>query len=100
MPAPADATPKQFKAMKELFEAIEINVKEFMIPAGENKVAAIKLVRALTGLGLKEAKEAVEGEQWFEGDVDAVRKRYEHAQEVSRASGYTHHLPFDVIRFR
>ncbi len=28
---------------------------------GENKVAAIKAVRAITGLGLKEAKEAVEG---------------------------------------
>jgi large subunit ribosomal protein L7/L12 len=27
---------------------------------GENKVAVIKAVRALTGLGLKEAKEAVE----------------------------------------
>ncbi len=28
---------------------------------GDNKVAVIKAVRALTGLGLKEAKEAVEG---------------------------------------
>lgn len=28
---------------------------------GDNKVAAIKAVRAVTGLGLKEAKEAVEG---------------------------------------
>ena len=28
---------------------------------GANKVAVIKAVRALTGLGLKEAKEAVEG---------------------------------------
>ena len=28
---------------------------------GDNKVAAIKAVRAITGLGLKEAKEAVEG---------------------------------------
>jgi large subunit ribosomal protein L7/L12 len=28
---------------------------------GENKVAVIKAVRGLTGLGLKEAKEAVEG---------------------------------------
>jgi len=29
--------------------------------AGSNKVAAIKVVRAVTGLGLKEAKDAVEG---------------------------------------
>ncbi len=28
---------------------------------GENKVAVIKAVRAITGLGLKEAKDAVEG---------------------------------------
>ena len=28
---------------------------------GENKVAVIKVVRGITGLGLKEAKEAVEG---------------------------------------
>ena len=28
---------------------------------GENKVSVIKVVRALTGLGLKEAKDAVEG---------------------------------------
>ena len=28
---------------------------------GDNKVAAIKAVRGITGLGLKEAKEAVEG---------------------------------------
>jgi len=29
--------------------------------AGANKVAVIKVVRAVTGLGLKEAKEAVDG---------------------------------------
>jgi large subunit ribosomal protein L7/L12 len=32
-----------------------------MTSFGSNKVAVIKAVRALTGLGLKEAKEAVEG---------------------------------------
>jgi len=32
-----------------------------LIGFGDNKVAAIKAVRAITGLGLKEAKEAVEG---------------------------------------
>ena len=32
-----------------------------MASFGANKVAVIKAVRALTGLGLKEAKEAVEG---------------------------------------
>ncbi|BBP46863.1 50S ribosomal protein L7/L12 [Thiosulfatimonas sediminis] len=32
-----------------------------LVSAGDNKVAAIKAVRGATGLGLKEAKEAVEG---------------------------------------
>lgn len=32
-----------------------------LLDAGANKVAAIKVVRGLTGLGLKEAKDAVEG---------------------------------------
>lgn len=32
-----------------------------LVDAGSNKVGAIKAVRAITGLGLKEAKDAVEG---------------------------------------
>ena len=32
-----------------------------MTSFGENKVAVIKVVRGITGLGLKEAKDAVEG---------------------------------------
>ena len=32
-----------------------------MTSFGENKVAVIKTVRTITGLGLKEAKDAVEG---------------------------------------
>lgn len=33
----------------------------FLKAAGANKIAVIKVVRALTGLGLKEAKELVDG---------------------------------------
>ena len=40
-------------------EQDEFNV--VMTSFGENKVGVIKAVRAITGLGLKEAKEAVEG---------------------------------------
>jgi len=40
-------------------EKTEFNV--VLASFGSNKVAVIKAVRALTGLGLKEAKEAVEG---------------------------------------
>ena len=40
-------------------EKTEFNV--ILSEAGTNKIAAIKAVRAVTGLGLKEAKGAVEG---------------------------------------
>ena len=40
-------------------EKTEFNVE--LTEVGENKVKVIKVVREITGLGLKEAKEAVEG---------------------------------------
>ena len=52
---------------------------------GSNKVAVIKAVRALTGLGLKEAKEAVEGapttvkEGVSKDDSEDVKKQLEEA---------------------
>ncbi|MBI4064072.1 MAG: 50S ribosomal protein L7/L12 [Elusimicrobia bacterium] len=44
--------------------AVEVEKTEFNVvleSAGGNKIAVIKLVRELTGLGLKEAKDLVEG---------------------------------------
>ncbi|HID02482.1 MAG TPA: 50S ribosomal protein L7/L12 [Desulfobacterales bacterium] len=41
-------------------EAEQTEFDVVLTGAGANKVAAIKAVRAMTGLGLKEAKEAVE----------------------------------------
>ena len=52
---------------------------------GENKVAVIKVVRAITGLGLKEAKDAVEGaptvlkEAVSKDDAEAAKKQLEEA---------------------
>jgi large subunit ribosomal protein L7/L12 len=52
---------------------------------GENKVAVIKAVRGLTGLGLKEAKDAVEGapttvkEAVSKTDAEAAKKELEAA---------------------
>jgi large subunit ribosomal protein L7/L12 len=52
---------------------------------GSNKVAVIKAVRALTGLGLKEAKDAVEGapatlkEGVPKDDAEAAKKALEEA---------------------
>jgi large subunit ribosomal protein L7/L12 len=52
---------------------------------GDNKVAVIKAVRSLTGLGLKEAKDAVEGapttlkEGVSKDDAEAAKKQLEEA---------------------
>lgn len=52
---------------------------------GENKVSVIKAVRAITGLGLKEAKELVEGvpstvkEALPKGEAEDVQKQLEEA---------------------
>lgn len=52
---------------------------------GDNKIAVIKVVRALTSLGLKEAKDAVEGapKVLLEGakkdDAEAAKKQLEEA---------------------
>ena len=53
--------------------------------AGEKKVEAIKAVRAITGLGLKEAKDLVEGapqtlkEGVSKDDAEALKKKVEEA---------------------
>ena len=52
---------------------------------GENKVGVIKAVREVTGLGLKEAKDLVEGapkdlkEDVSKDDADAIKKKLEEA---------------------
>ena len=52
---------------------------------GQNKVAAIKAVRSITGLGLKEAKELVEGvptplkEAVAKEEADDIKKQLEEA---------------------
>ena len=53
--------------------------------AGENKVNVIKAVREITGLGLKEAKDLVEGapkavkESINKADAEAIKKKLEAA---------------------
>lgn len=53
------AAPVAAAAAAPVEEQTEFNV--ILTGFGENKVGVIKVVRALTGLGLKEAKDAVEG---------------------------------------
>ena len=64
-------------------EQTEFNV--VMTSFGDNKISAIKAVRAITGLGLKEAKEMVEGvpatvkEGASKEEAEDVKKQLEEA---------------------
>jgi len=64
-------------------EQTEFNV--ILLAAGEKKVEVIKVVRAVTGLGLKEAKDLVDGapkavkEAVSKADADALKKQLEDA---------------------
>ena len=63
--------------------ASEVNV--ILASAGANKIAVLKEVRAITGLGLKEAKDLVDGapkaikEQVKKEDAEAIKKQLEAA---------------------
>ena len=64
-------------------EASEVNV--ILASAGANKIAVLKEVRAITGLGLKEAKDLVDGapqtvkESVKKEDAEAIKKQLEAA---------------------
>ena len=64
-------------------EASEVNV--ILASAGANKIAVLKEVRTITGLGLKEAKELVDGapkavkEGIKKEDAEAIKKQLEAA---------------------
>ncbi|MEY3783527.1 MAG: hypothetical protein RIS97_1706 [Pseudomonadota bacterium] len=64
-------------------EQTEFNV--MLLEVGANKVSVIKAVREITGLGLKEAKDLVDGapkavkEGVSKADADAAKKKLEEA---------------------
>ena len=64
-------------------EKTEFNV--VLLEAGANKVSVIKAVREITGLGLKEAKDLVDGapknvkEAIAKADAEAAKKKLEEA---------------------
>ena len=64
-------------------EKTEFNV--VLLEAGANKVSVIKVVREITGLGLKEAKDLVDGapktikEAMPKADAEAAKKKLEEA---------------------
>jgi large subunit ribosomal protein L7/L12 len=79
MAAPASGGPAAAAAE----EKTEFNV--MLMEAGANKVSVIKAVREITGLGLKEAKDLVDGapkavkEGISKADADAAKKKLEEA---------------------
>jgi large subunit ribosomal protein L7/L12 len=79
--AAAVAAPAAAAAAAPVEEQTEFTV--ILLAAGEKKVEAIKVVRAATGLGLKEAKDLVDGapkavkEGISKADAAALKKQLE-----------------------
>src|SRR5512137_868232 len=79
--AVAVAAPAAAAAAPAAEEQTEFTV--MLLAAGEKKVEAIKVVRAATGLGLKEAKDLVDGapkpvkEAISKADAEALKKQLE-----------------------
>ena len=81
--AVAVAAPAAGGAAAAAEEKTEFDV--VLVEAGSNKIAVIKAVREMTGLGLKEAKDLVEGapkavkEQLPKADAEEAKKKLEAA---------------------
>ena len=79
----AVAAPGAGAAAAAVEEQTEFNV--ILLAAGDKKVEVIKVVRAVTGLGLKEAKDLVDGapkpvkEGIAKADAEALKKQLEDA---------------------
>ena len=79
----AVAAPGAGAAAAAVEEQTEFNV--VLLAAGDKKVEVIKVVRAVTGLGLKEAKDLVDGapkpvkEAIPKADAEALKKQLEEA---------------------
>lgn len=77
------AAPAAGGAAPAAVEQTEFNV--VMTSFGENKVNVIKVIRTITGLGLKEAKDLVEGvpsvvkEGVSKADAETIKKQIEEA---------------------
>jgi large subunit ribosomal protein L7/L12 len=77
------AAPGAAAAAAPVEEKTEFNVE--LKEAGGNKIAVIKVVREITGLGLKEAKDLVEGapktlkEAVSKAEADEMKKKLEDA---------------------
>ena len=81
--APAAAAGAAAVVVEEAAEKTEFDV--VLVHAGESKLNVIKVVREVTGLGLKEAKELVDGapkslkEGVSKDDADSIKAKLEEA---------------------
>lgn len=84
VPAAAPAGPAAPAAAQEEAKT-EFDVILAALPSAETKLTVLKLVRTVTGLGLKEAKDLVESapktikEKLSKADADALKKQFEEA---------------------
>ena len=82
-PVAVAAAPAAAAADAGAAEASEVTV--VLASAGANKIAVLKEVRAITGLGLKEAKDLVDGapkpvkENIKKDEAEAIKKQLEEA---------------------
>ena len=71
--------------LAELIDAFKTKFNVVLEGFGDKKIGVIKVVRAATGLGLKEAKDLVEGvpssvkEGVSKADADSIKKKLEEA---------------------
>jgi large subunit ribosomal protein L7/L12 len=79
--APAAAAAAPVAAAAEVEEKTEFDV--ILLEAGASKIGVIKAVREITGLGLKDAKDLVDGapmaikEKVSKSDADDIKKKLE-----------------------
>ena len=83
--APVAVAAAPAAAAADAGEAADAEVTVVLASAGANKIAVLKEVRAITGLGLKEAKELVDGapkpvkENVKKEEAEALKKQLEAA---------------------
>ena len=83
--APVAVAAAPAAAAADAGDAADAEVTVVLASAGANKIAVLKEVRAITGLGLKEAKDLVDGapkpvkENVKKEDAEAIKKQLEAA---------------------
>ena len=84
-PAAAAAVAVAAAPAEEAEAAVQTEFDVILKAAGQSKLAAVKLVKELTGLGLKEAKEVVDGapkaikEKVSKDEAEALKSQLEEA---------------------